>query len=210
MSVVCDYEQLQKIMDARGCRPADIVKATGIQASTFSDWKKGKSKPKEEKLRKIATYLNVPIDKLLKHEETFAEYKPSAVLPILGTISAGTPLLAQQNILGYTAVDVPQDEAEYFCLRVKGDSMTAARIYDGDILVVRRQQDFENGDIAIVLVGDEEATVKRIYLDHGLVTLMPQSNDPEYRPIVIDPAKTPVLMLGKVIKSIINFGGPSW
>ena len=220
MSIVCDYEILQKIMKAKGYRPADIAKGTGIQPSTFSDWKKGKSKPKEEKLRKIAGFLNVPLSALTKTDyvlrsdsgqiiietSTFAGTK----LPIVGSVAAGTPLLAQQNIIGYTYVDIPNDEAEYFCLRVKGNSMTAARICDGDILVVRRQQDFINGDIVIVLVNDEDATVKRIYKNGDILTLMPQSYDPEYRPLVIDPSQTNILILGKVIKNIINFGGSPW
>ena len=64
---------------------------------------------------------------------------------------------------------------EYFALRVQGDSMNAVRIQEGDLIIVRQQDEVENGEIAVVLVGDDEATVKRFYATDSTITLMPQS-----------------------------------
>lgn len=224
----CGYGQFERLMRAKGYRPVDIARGTGLSASLFSEWKSGKSRPKKDKLEKIATFLNVDLEALQEtfspdEEEMWARavksymerngtpanattYSPT-LLPILGTVAAGVPMYAQQNILGYMSVDVPKDEAEYFCLKVKGDSMSAARIADGDTVVVRRQSQVENGDIALVMVGDEEATIKRFFLTNGVVQLIPQSYNPVYQTRLYDPKMEQITVLGKVIKNVIEFGG---
>lgn len=120
-------------------------------------------------------------------------------IPILGRISAGMPLYAEQHIEGYTLTDL-NGGAEYFALRVSGDSMNAARIQDGDVLIVRRQDEVENGEVAVVMVGDEDATVKRFYATGSTVTLMPQSTNPEHQPQIYDTSKTTIRVIGRVVK----------
>lgn len=120
-------------------------------------------------------------------------------IPILGRISAGLPIYAEQNIEGYTITDL-NGGAEYFALRVHGDSMNAVGINDGYLIIVRRQPEVENGEIAVVIVGDENATVKRFYSTDSTVTLMPQSTNPIHQPQIYDVGKTPVKVLGKVVK----------
>ena len=120
-------------------------------------------------------------------------------IPILGRISAGMPLYAEQHIEGYTLTDL-NGGAEYFALRVSGDSMNAARIQDGDVLIVRRQDEVENGEVAVVMVGDEDATVKRFYATGSTVTLMPQSTNPEHQPQIYDISKTTIRVIGRVVK----------
>lgn len=120
-------------------------------------------------------------------------------IPILGRISAGQPLYAEQHIEGYTLTDL-NGGAEYFALRVSGDSMNAARIQDGDVLIVRRQDEVENGEVAVVMVGDEDATVKRFYATGSTVTLMPQSTNPGHQPQIYDVSKTKIQVIGKVVK----------
>lgn len=120
-------------------------------------------------------------------------------IPILGRISAGLPLYAEQHIEGYTLTDL-NGGAEYFALRVAGDSMNAARIQDGDILIVRRQDEVENGEVAVVMVGDDDATVKRFYATGSTVTLMPQSTNPDHQPQIYDTTKTSIRVIGKVVE----------
>jgi repressor LexA len=120
------------------------------------------------------------------------------VLPLVGQIAAGGPLLADQNIEGYLSVPEPLAHGgEEFVLRVRGDSMVKAGILDGDHVVVRRQPDASNGDIVVALVGDDEAadeaTVKRFFRDQGRVRLQPENDSME--PIYGDH----VQVLGKVI-----------
>ena len=120
-------------------------------------------------------------------------------IPILGRISAGLPLYAEQHIEGYTVTDL-NGGAEYFALIVRGDSMDALGIKDGYRIIVRRQEEVENGEVAVVMVGQDDATVKRFYASDSVVTLVPQSTNPEHQPQFYDTAKTPVKVIGKVIK----------
>src|SRR5712691_6610600 len=112
-------------------------------------------------------------------------------LPLIGQIAAGGPLLAEQNIEDYVAVPAPLSRGgEEFLLRVRGDSMIQAGILDGDIVVVRRQQDARNGDIVVALAGSDEsadeATVKRFFREAGRVRLEPENDalEPIYAPHV--------------------------
>jgi len=101
-------------------------------------------------------------------------------LPLVGQIAAGGPLLAEENVEDYIGVPEPLSRGgEEFLLRVKGESMINAGILDGDIVVVRRQQDARNGEIVVALVGDDEAldeaTVKTFYREKGRVRLQPEN-----------------------------------
>lgn len=78
--------------------------------------------------------------------------------------------------------------------------MNAARIQDGDILIVRRQNEVENGEVAVVMVGDDDATVKRFYSTGSTVTLMPQSTNPDHQPQIYDTTKTKIRVIGRVVK----------
>ena len=98
-------------------------------------------------------------------------------LPIVGVVTAGLPILAQENIEGYLPWG---DDGECFALRVRGDSMIDAGILDGDKIVVHPQQTADNGQIVVALLGDE-ATVKRLKRQNGEVWLMPEN--PAYAPI---------------------------
>ncbi len=86
----------------------------------------------------------------------------STQVPVLGRVTAGVPILAVENQEG----TMPWHESGCFALRVRGDSMINARIFDGDMLFVKSQSTVDNGDIAVVLI-DDEATVKRVYIDYN-------------------------------------------
>jgi repressor LexA len=102
-------------------------------------------------------------------------------LPLVGEIAAGGPLLAEENVEDYLAVPEPLARGgEEFLLRVKGDSMVNAGILDGDLVVVRRQQTAQNGEIVVALAGQDEgadeATVKRFFREDGRVRLQPEND----------------------------------
>lgn len=126
-------------------------------------------------------------------------YAPTQRIPILGRISAGLPLYAEEQIEGYTYTDLNHG-GEYFALRVHGDSMDALGIKEGYLVIVRRQDYVDNGTICVVLVGDNEATMKRFYQDGDTVTLMPQSTNPKHMPQIYNLKYTPIHIIGKVVK----------
>jgi len=119
-------------------------------------------------------------------------------IPIVGTIAAGLPLLAQENIEGFEYV--PENLDVDFCLRVKGDSMMNARILDGDLVFIRKQQEVENGEIAAVLI-DGDATLKRFYQINGMVML--RSENPNYPEMIYTKKDIKeVSILGKAVRYI--------
>jgi repressor LexA len=118
------------------------------------------------------------------------------VLPLLGQIAAGSPILADENVEDMLAV--PESltaSGENFILRVRGDSMVDDGILDGDFVIVRRQDDAVDGEIVAALVGGDEATVKRIYREAGRVRLQPANES--MQPILLDAGE--VAVAGKVV-----------
>jgi repressor LexA len=102
------------------------------------------------------------------------------VLPLVGEIAAGAPLLAEENVEEHVAIPEPLARTNGdFLLRVKGESMVDAGILDGDVVVVQRQQTAANGDVVVALVGEDEAaneaTVKTFYREAGRIRLQPEN-----------------------------------
>ena len=116
-------------------------------------------------------------------------------IPLLGRVQAGALTTAVEEPEGYIPVSSTRDRGELFALRVRGESMTGAGIFPGDIAIVRRQSAADSGDIAVALVGDE-ATVKRVRLHGRRIEL--HAENPEFPPII--PRSGEVQILGKVIE----------
>ncbi len=185
----------------------------GISKSSVNMYERGEREPGIQALEAIADLFNVDMDYLLgksdipsrsAQEEAahLVPFSPTHRIPILGRIRAGLPLYADEHVEGYTYTEL-NGGAEYFALRV--DSMNSARIGDGDTLIIRRQECVENGQIAVVMVGDDEATVKRFYQTGHTVTLMPQSTNPVHQPQIYDTRVTQIRVIGLVVQSMITF-----
>ena len=129
-------------------------------------------------------------------------YEPTQRVPIIGRVPAGEPMLAEQYIEGYTYIDI-KEPGDYFALRVTGDSMNAAKINDGDLVIVKKQCTVENGQIAVVIVNGFDGTVKKYYQSGSTVTLMPVSFNPEHQPKMVDARE--VTIVGRVVQSQIFF-----
>lgn len=198
-------KNLNKYLKSAKMNTADLASALSVPFSTVADWVHGRKYPRMDKVQAIADYFGIMKSDLTEE----CPQLPSGAIPIdftkyhripvLGHISAGLPLYAEEHIEGYTLTAL-NGGAEYFALRVVGDSMNAARIQEGDLIVIRRQEEVEQGEIAVVLVDDEDATVKRFYSSNTSVTLMPQSTNPAHIPQIYDISKTRVRILGKVVQ----------
>lgn len=121
-------------------------------------------------------------------------------VPLVGKVTAGQPILAIENIEDYLIIpnDLAGQESELFALRVQGESMIEAGILDGDIVIVHSQEQAENGDIVVALIG-EEATLKRIYYEGGHVRLQPENHT--MSPIIVDRAD----VRGKLVALVRRF-----
>ena len=193
----------------------DLASILGVGKSIISMYESGQRRPSFEMLESIADYFNVDMGYLVgrtqcrnKFQETENESPSSTFpvelshlqrIPIMGRIAAGTPIYAEEHIEGYTYTDLNGGH-EYFGLKVRGDSMDAAGIKDGYTVIVRRQDTVDNGQIAVVLINGEDATLKRFTRAGDIVTLMPQSTNPIHQPFVFDLKDTNVHILGLVVK----------
>ena len=191
-STIKRYEDgvTKKITIATYERLAKILQTTPIYLMGGEE-DKDTSQETEKKLSEI--YGNIK-----KKIRSFNESSLFAI-PILGEIKAGEPMYAEREVLGYTYID-KKDYRNYFALKVKGDSMDLVNIKEGSVVVVKRQNYIENGDIGVVIIDNESATVKRVYVNEDTATLMPQSSNPNNHPITVDLKKQNFEILGKVIK----------
>lgn len=122
--------------------------------------------------------------------------RPGRMVPLVGTVAAGRPLLAEENIEGYLPVPGGQARTDgMFYLRVSGDSMVGAAILDGDLVLVRPQPFVEQGEIAVVMIGDE-ATVKRFFGFEDRIELRPEN--PAHRVLVFRGEEGDCRVLGRV------------
>lgn len=117
-------------------------------------------------------------------------------IPLLGTVAAGNPVLATENIEDFIEFKPTNPNEAYFALKVQGDSMIDAHILPEDIIIVQQQITAKNGDIVVALIDNEEATVKELQVQHNQVVLVPKND--AYKTMIFDPSR--IQILGKVIE----------
>lgn len=176
----------------------------GVSQNTYSYWENGKYNIDNDALKKLSELFNVSVDFLLGKEIAIPT---KASIPVLGTVQAGIPLEAIEDIIDYEEISpsLLEHGEEYFALQVKGDSMLP-RMREGDVVIVRKQADVAHDDIAIVLVNGSEATIKRIVKSEAGIMLV--ANNPAYEPRFYsnkEIAELPVIILGKVVELRAKF-----
>jgi repressor LexA len=184
---------------------------TNFNKGMISKWENDKEEPRIDSVRYIADFFNVSLDEILGlkdnevniYEVVKNDFSNIVNLPIVGTIAAGQPILAAQNIEGYMPIlsSFLNKHKEYFYLRVKGNSMNL-EFPDGSYVLVERTSTVENGSIAVVLVNGYEATVKKVSINKNIITLIPMSSDPSYQPQIYDITKDEVKIIGKVVQAV--------
>ena len=184
-----NYQRFEALLKKNGTTVYRVSKATGISNSTFSDWKNGRSTPKADKLQLIAEHFGVSLDALLGGEtggemKSYRSIVARKMVPIIGEIRAGSPIITNETLLGYELADI-DDSDDFFYLRVCGDSMKNCGMVNGSLVLFRKQQYAEDGDIVACLVGGECATVKRFCRRNKKLLLLPENED--YKPIVLTP-----------------------
>lgn len=174
------YDRFISLCAERGERPATVLVKVGMAKSLATDLKMGRAKGVSVKgAQKLADYFGVSVGYLMDGEER--PFINSVKIPVYGVISAGLPMLAEQNIIDYE--EIPEQMArsgEYYALQVRGDSMEP-RMYSGDVVILRKTEEFENGRICAVMVNGEEATLKRVIVRSNGITLVPLNS--KYAPV---------------------------
>ena len=184
-------ENLSTILKKRrrelGLTLAQIAEKMGVAEATVQRWESGSIKSvRYEKMDKLAEILRVNPASFMGWEEStplpgnMGPLGEMQKIPLIGQIACGTPILAEQNIEDY--VDLPKHIRADYALICKGESMTGAGIYEGDVVYIRKRESVNNGQIAAVLVDEEEATLKRFYYDGTSVTLI--AENPTVPPMV--------------------------
>ncbi len=165
-------EHLRELRKSRKITQVQLAKMLNVQQSSISAWENDTAKPDFDNQRKLSELYGITIDELFGRQ---VSHVPSAgtKIPVLGRVQAGIPTNAISEIIDYK--EIPADMAtrgEYFGLLVRGDSMSPD-LKDGDVVIVRCQENVKNGEMAIVAVNGDSATVKKVYKSPQGVTLVP-------------------------------------
>ncbi|MFZ3172037.1 MAG: XRE family transcriptional regulator [Carboxydocellales bacterium] len=200
-------DNIKKYRIARNYSLEVLGEKVGVQKKTIQRYENGEIKIDMNRLSDIADALAVEMPRLLEGTESFLGINPDDMslvkLPIVGKISCGNGMLAFEEIEGYEYTPTSWlNGGDYFYLRAQGNSMTNARIFDGDLVLIRRQAEVEDGEIAAVLINDD-VYLKRVYVRDG--TLILQSENADYPPIIADGKKGTVRIIGKLRKVVISF-----
>lgn len=184
----------------------DLSEKTGVQEASISQYVNGYHKPSNISAGKIGKVLGVdPLwlmgfdVPMIKVDDlpSYPNIHPVTTrrFPMLGSVACGEPIMMAEDV--EVDVDTTEDIKADFCLRCKGDSMINARIYDGDIVFVKKQPTVENGQIAVVAI-DDEATLKRFYRYSDVIVL--RAENPSYADIVLTPEEHKrVRVLGRAV-----------
>lgn len=205
-----DIEQMRKELKRRHISYEEFSSISKVPLNTLKNIFSGRTKnPRIDTMQAIEKALGIadspPPYSLIDQTQRRQEYviqdevplNELYPIPLLGSVVAGVPIEAQEDLEGYIYINYKHNE-EYFALRVHGNSMINAGIRDKSVLVVHKQETAENGDIVVAMLNGEQ-TVKRLKLyDNGLTFLMPEN--PEFAPIPVVNGKDDLKILGKVIE----------
>lgn len=195
-------ERIKEARKSAGLTQLELAKKTELSRSYIGDIEKDRYNPSVSTLQLIATATNTPLEDLLPSTKPVSPTGRGVRIPVLGRVVAGIPIEAVEEILDYEEI-TPELAAtgEFFALKIRGHSMEP-RMMEGDVVIVRRQDDVDSGDVAIVLVNGDEATVKRVKKQEEGITLI-ATNTSVYEPHFYsnkEIADLPVRILGRVVE----------
>lgn len=196
------YDRIKRLCDDRGIAITEAEMQMGIARAYCYNVQKRGAKPSAERVAQIADYFGVSKEYIMGIDIPTTQQPSTGVLiPLVGRVSAGLPITAVENIIGQEEITKKlAATGDYFALRIKGDSMSPD-IHDGDIVVVRQQEDADNGDIVIAIINGSDGVCKELRRTHDAVMLI--SHNSAYPPMVFTHAEidtTPVRIIGKVVE----------
>lgn len=201
-------KNLNYYIASSGKQQKEVAKDLGISPTTFNTWCVGKIMPRMGKVQKIADYFKVGKSDLIEDRAALANKprKKGVVINVYGRVAAGIPIEAIEDIID--TEEISEDMArtgEFFALQIHGDSMEP-KFSEGDVVIIRRQEDAESGDIVIATVNGTDATCKRLRKYRDGIELV--SSNPNYQPMFYSNEEIenkPVKILGKVVELRAKF-----
>lgn len=197
--------RIRKLREEKRLTQSELAKILGFKTyTTVSKWESGENYPKGRDLKRLAEFFQVSSDYILgiNLDNLLQKAKDTIQIPVLGTITCGEPILAEENIESYReeVADLTPSGTVFF-LETKGDSMVPT-IPEGSFVLIRQQEEVENNEIAAVLLnGDTEATLKRVKYQGNTMILMPDNKN--YEPIIVN-EDFPARIIGKAVKVSID------
>lgn len=192
-------KNIQYYMALNGKTRNDMCEALGVKYTTFTDWVKGNVYPRIDKIELMANYFGINKADLVEEHSNKPTSSSAVTIPVLGRVAAGIPLTVSEYIVDTEEIPAAMAaDGEYFGLMIKGDSMEP-KISNGDVVIVRKQEDADDGDIVIALVNGDDAVCKRLKKYSDGISLI--SNNPAYEPMYFNNAEIvekPVQIIGKV------------
>ncbi|EOQ37970.1 LexA family protein [Butyricicoccus pullicaecorum] len=200
-------DRIRALRTNTGMTQVELANKLNISNSTLSQYESGARTPSDDMKLKIAALFQVSTDYLLSGAVNTVNTKVKGVqIPVLGDVRAGYPMEAVENIIDYEEIDEETARrGEFFALRIKGDSMEP-RFVEGDVVIVRKQETADSGDIVVALVNGDSATIKKLKRHQNGITLMP--TNPTYEPMYYsneEIMELPVTILGKVVELRAKF-----
>ena len=192
-------KMLKQLRNEHGYTQEQLGKLMGVSDAAVSQWESGKREASYEVQLKLAELFGVSVDFLLRGAGSNERpVPPQVMIPVLGRVSAGTGVTAEEDIIDWESGDAKYSGGDYYYLQVKGDSM-APQICDGDLVLVHRQTSVDSGTVGIFSVDGEDGFVKKVEYDTEYIHLI--SYNPYYPPMVFEgPDVLRVYVLGKVVK----------
>jgi len=200
-------EYIRKRRKSLKLTTGQVAKYIGVSSPTVTRWETGEIKNiKNDKVLKLATILEIDPMVLIDWDDQEQYQRNDKLKPILGYARAGYDLFAEEQLLGYEEVsDAEINKGDYF-LQVKGDSMTGSHIFDGSKVYVKSQSYVNSGEIGVVIINGDEATIKKVIKQKDLLILEATNPDYENRYFTAqEVAELPVSIIGKVISCKIEF-----
>ena len=177
-------DRLKELRLKKGVTQEEVGNVLGVAKATIMKYEKGLVENlKRSSIEKLAIYFGVTPSYLMCLDDKKDEFgNPIVSIPLLGTVKAGYNYLAQENWIGNIDIDKKlADSGEFFALTVKGDSMFPVLVED-DIVIVKKQEDFENGDIVVAIINGDEATIKKGKKSDNSILLQPLNTS--YEPLI--------------------------
>ena len=171
------YNRIVELCEQSNITIASMCRESGVAKQTITDIKHGRQQSLSiRNAKKVADYFGVDVSYLMGDG--------AAKIPVYGEIAAGLPILAEQVIIDYESIPAEMARSgEYFALQVKGNSMEP-RMYSGDVVILRKTEEFVSGSVCAVMVNGEEATLKKVIVRQNGITLIPLN--PAYNPLNFD------------------------